>query len=108
MKKSTIAVLLIVLVLIVAVPMVWLGRSAEFGGSDGQAEELITQMDPDYEPWFAPLMERIFPDGLPGELESLFFCLQAALGSGVVCYVIGYMVARSKYRKEVSKADGIH
>ena len=71
MKKSTIAVLLVVLVLIVAVPMITLGRSAEFGGADGQAEELITEMNPDYEPWFTPLMERIFPEGLPGELESL-------------------------------------
>lgn len=100
MKKSTIVLLLVVLVLIVAVPMITLGKSAEFGGADGQAEELITEINPDYEPWFTPLMERIFPEGLPGELESLFFCLQAALGSGVICYSIGYMVARSKFRKE--------
>lgn len=102
MKKSTIAILLVTLVLIVAVPMITLGKSAEFGGADGQAEELIIEMNPEYEPWFTPVMEHIFPDGLPGELESLFFCLQAALGSGVICYCIGYMVARSKFKKEAS------
>jgi len=100
MKKGTIIILAVILVLIVAVPMLTLGKTAEFGGADGQAEEVIMEMNPDYEPWFTPVMERIFPEGLPGELESLFFCLQAALGSGIVCYTLGYMVARSKFRKE--------
>ena len=84
MKKSTIVILLVALVLIVAVPMITLGKSAEFGGADGQAEELIIEMNPEYEPWFTPLMERICPEGLPGELERLFFWLQAAFGSGVI------------------------
>ncbi|MCI6017717.1 MAG: energy-coupling factor ABC transporter substrate-binding protein [Clostridiales bacterium] len=100
MKKRTVVILIILLILLVAVPMIVLGGKAEFSGSDGQAEELIMEADPDYEPWFSPVMERIFPDGIPSELESLFFCLQAAIGSGIVCFAIGYMVARSKYKKE--------
>ena len=108
MKKSTIILLVAALILIIALPMVFLGRSAQFGGSDGEAEALITELDPDYEPWFTPLMDKIFPDGLPGELESLLFCLQAALGSGVVCFGIGYMAARAKYRKKEPDQDERH
>ena len=36
-------------------------------------------------PWFTPIWE---PPG--GEIETLFFCLQAALGSLVIGYFFGY------------------
>jgi len=57
---------------------------SEFGGADGQAEEVIASIDPNVEPWFSPIWE---PPG--GETESLLFALQAALGGGIVGYVIG-------------------
>ena len=57
---------------------------SEFGGADGQAEEVITGINPDVEPWFEPIWE---PPG--GETESLLFALQAAFGAGIVGYVIG-------------------
>jgi cobalt/nickel transport protein len=67
---------------------------SEFGGADGQAEEVIAEIDPDVEPWFAPLWE---PPG--GETESLLFALQAALGGGFVGYVIGVKRAQSQAKK---------
>ncbi len=80
--------LLIVGVVILAILGLVIGNmlvpGSEFGGADGQAEEVITAIDPDVEPWFAPLWE---PPG--GETESLLFALQAALGGGIVGYVIG-------------------
>lgn len=43
--------LLILAVLVIAtVPLILL-PNAEFGGADGQAEEAITEIDPDYQPW---------------------------------------------------------
>ena len=61
----------------------------------GAAEELISQVDPDYEPWAESLIE------LPGgETESLLFCLQAALGAAVIGFGFGYLVARKKDRAE--------
>ena len=33
----------------------------------------------------------------PGEVESLFFCLQTGLGVGVIAFGFGYLVARKKY-----------
>ncbi len=86
--KNTI---LIVLVVILAVLPLWLCRDAEFGGADGEAEDIIFELDPDYKPIFEPILEPA-----SGEIESLLFALQAALGSGVVCYCIGYLTPRKK------------
>ena len=87
----TIVVLLVVCALIVVVPLMTL--DSDFGGADGAAEELISQVDPDYEPWAESLIE------LPGgETETLLFCLQTALGAVVIGFGFGYLVARKKYR----------
>ena len=80
-QKNLILILLVVV--IAAVPL-WLLPNAEFGGADDQAEEAITQLNPDYEPWFQPLLEPA-----SGEVESMLFALQAAVGAGVVGFVLG-------------------
>lgn len=77
-------VLLIGAVILLAIIPLFLHPESEFGGADGQAEEVIAEINPDVEPWFAPLWE---PPG--GETESLLFALQAALGAGVVGYYLG-------------------
>ncbi|MBW0101380.1 energy-coupling factor ABC transporter substrate-binding protein [Pseudonocardia sp. KRD291] len=91
MTRSTLLnwLLLVAVVVLVAFPVVFV--DGEFAGSDGQAEEAITESHPDYEPWFAPLYEP--PSG---EIESGLFALQAALGAGVVGYYFG--VVRTKRR----------
>ena len=81
-------VILLLLVALIAFVPLFLLRDAEFGGADGMAEELITESDPDYEPWFQPIFEPA-----SGEVESLLFALQAAIGSGVVCFILGRMTA---------------
>ena len=84
-KGKTVIILLLICVLIAVVPLA-LNKDSEFGGADGAAEEAITQIDPNYQPWASPLLE---PPG--GETESLLFCLQAALGAGVFGYCIGML-----------------
>ncbi len=86
-------------VLLAVVPMLVL-RGAEFGGADGEAEAAVTEIAPDYEPWFAPLWEP--PSG---EIESLFFSMQAALGAGIIGYVIGYWRGR---REKAAENDDPH
>ena len=76
--------ILIVLVVVIAAVPLWLLPNAEFGGADGQAEETIMELNPDYEPWFQPILEPA-----SGEVESLLFALQAAIGAGVVGFVLG-------------------
>lgn len=66
-------------------------KDSKFGGSDGQAEEVINQLHPQYKPWFEPILE---PPG--GETESLLFALQAAFGAGIIGYGIGWYRGRSQ------------
>ena len=81
--------ILIVLVVILAAVPLWLCRGAEFGGADGAAGELIEGTNPHYVPWFEPILEPA-----SGEIESLLFALQAAVGSGVVCFILGRITAK--------------
>jgi len=54
-----------------------------WSGADSSAAEIIQSNG--YTPWFTPIWEP--PSG---EIETLFFCLQAALGSLVIGYFFGY------------------
>lgn len=89
-----IGISLLVCVLLVIVPLKLHGDS-EFGGADGIAEEMITQIDPEYEPWFESIIT------LPGsETETLLFCLQAVIGALIIGYGFGYFAARKKFSKD--------
>jgi len=69
------------------------GETAEiFVGTDSQAEGVIQQLAPDYQPWAVPLMEP--PSG---EIESLLFALQAVLGAGFIGYYVGVRRERSRW-----------
>jgi cobalt/nickel transport protein len=61
--------------------------NAEFGGADGEAENVITAISPDYQPW-NPGIPTFEPPS--GEIESLLFALQAAIGSLIIGYFFGY------------------
>ena len=67
-----------------------LGEDEEaWGGADGSAAEIIEASG--YEPWFSPLWEP--PSG---EIESLFFSLQAAIGAVIIGYFFGYNRGRDR------------
>ncbi|MTI81138.1 MAG: energy-coupling factor ABC transporter substrate-binding protein [Firmicutes bacterium] len=85
-------IILFLLVIILAVFPLFVQNNAEFKGADDQSEKLIGELAPSYEPWFNSLWAP--PSG---EIESLLFSLQAAIGSIVIGYVIGFGHARKKY-----------
>jgi cobalt/nickel transport protein len=97
MKKNIwkINLLLIILVIAIAVFPLYYAKNAEFGGADGEAMEIITEQNPEYEPWFSPLIEPA-----SGEIESLLFALQAAIGSGIVFFILGRITARPAKKEE--------
>lgn len=92
MRKN---IILLLLVALLAILPLYLVKDSEFGGADGAAEEMITEINPEYEPWFNSFWE---PPG--GETESLLFALQAAIGAGVIGYYVGY---KKGQRKEKNK-----
>lgn len=100
MKKISKNLLLIIAVIIITTaPLIGFnlysgGPEGEiFSGADGQAESVIAELYPDYEPWFSSIWE---PPG--SEIESLLFALQAAIGAGFIGYYIG--LSRGKNRSE--------
>lgn len=86
-------VLLIAIVVILAALPLYLNKGAEFGGADGEAMDAISEVHPEYVAWIEPISEPA-----SGEVESLLFALQAAIGAGVVGFVLGRMTR--KERKE--------
>ncbi|HTH17743.1 MAG TPA: energy-coupling factor ABC transporter substrate-binding protein [Magnetospirillum sp.] len=68
---------------IMAAPFV-LGIEGEFKGNDDRASEAIAEARPGYEPWFQPLWKP--PSG---EVETMLFAVQSALGAGLLGYIIG-------------------
>ncbi len=94
-NSKMINLLLILLVIALVVVPLFIAKDAEFGGADGEAEEAITEINPDYVPWFSSLYEP--PSG---EIESLLFSSQAALGAGIIGYGLGY------FRGRKAKRDG--
>jgi cobalt/nickel transport protein len=58
----------------------------EWGGADGEAEGVISDLtEGTYQPWINPVWEP--PSG---EIEGLFFSLQAAIGGLIIGYFLGY------------------
>ncbi|MCX4359656.1 energy-coupling factor ABC transporter substrate-binding protein [Mucispirillum schaedleri] len=85
-KKNLI--LSIIVIVLAVLPLITL-KNAEFAGADGLAETAITEINPDYEPWFSSLYEPA-----SGEIESLLFAVQAALGAGVAGFILGRITAK--------------
>jgi cobalt/nickel transport protein len=86
-KKRTVILLLVIAILIAVVPLFVL-KGAEFGGSDDAGSQVVSEiMGKEYQPWFTPVLETWIGGELPGEVESLLFCVQTGIGVGVLAFV---------------------
>lgn len=93
-NTKTVVILLVIAALIAIVPLFAL-KGAEFGGSDDAGSEMISEIKgEEYEPWFTPVLETALGGELPGEIESLLFCLQTGIGA----FVLGRFVERKKWQ----------
>lgn len=90
-KKVMINISLMAIVVLLVVTPLALLKNAEFLGADGQGGDAIMEIAPDYEPW----ADHIFVPA-SGEIETLFFTLQAALGAGFIGYYFGTLKGRKK------------
>lgn len=97
--KMKVLVAILLIVLIALVPLFAL-RDAEFGGSDDAGSVVVEEVNSGYEPWATPVLEVLIGGELPGEVESLFFCVQTGIGVGIIAFCMGRYVERKKYVKE--------
>ncbi|MFK0733059.1 MAG: energy-coupling factor ABC transporter substrate-binding protein [Gloeotrichia echinulata GP01] len=93
-KKGLSNWLLVVAVLALAIAPLIFVRGGKFGGADDEAKAAISEVQPEYKPWFKSLLEP--PSS---EIASLLFASQAAVGAGVVGYVIGLYKGRSQQKR---------
>lgn len=98
-KALSVTVIIVLIVLIALVPLFAL-KDAEFGGSDDAGSTVVEEVHSSYEPWATPVLEVLIGGELPGEVESLFFCLQTGIGVGILAFFMGRFVERKKWLKE--------
>jgi cobalt/nickel transport protein len=98
-NNTKLVIALICLALLLVIVPFAMNSGADFGGSDDAGSEMVSQIrGEEYEPWFEPVLETAIGGELPGEIESLLFCVQTGIGVGILAFGFGYLVARKKYK----------
>lgn len=90
-SKTKVNLILLLAVAALMVGALLINQQGEYGGSDGEAEAMIAEINPDYTPWFESILEP-----KSGEIESLLFTLQGSLGVGIITYILGYYKGKKK------------
>ena len=102
--KLEILTLGVIVLFIAAFAYVSSSQNHEWCGADGQAEDVISDLTGGtYIPWFQSIYQP--PSG---EIESLLFALQAAVGSLIIGYFLGYYRALAKINagEAASRGEG--
>ncbi len=86
MKRRNYYLLGFLAMAVILISAVALNPDSDFSGTDDAGGDV----NPDYEPWLENIWEP------SGELETLFFTLQAAIGA----LIIGYFLGSNKVKKE--------
>ena len=105
-SNKGLAIALILACLLIALVPLFALKGAEFGGSDDAGGEMVSEVtQQDYEPWFTPVLESLLGGELPGEVESLMFCLQTGIGVGIIAFVMGRLVERKKWQDKLGSEN---
>jgi len=96
MKLEYIVGVIVVLFVVQFFYGIAMNPGSEFGGADGEVENMVTELNPNYQPWDLGI-PKFTPPG--GETESLLFALQAAIGALVIGYFFGYYKGKNQLGK---------
>ena len=96
-NKITMLILFFIVIILIVFPVLAL-KNAEFGGSDDAGSVMIEEINGEYEPWFTPVLEKYIDGEIPGEIESLLFCLQTGIVVGIIAFYLGRFVERKKWQ----------
>jgi cobalt/nickel transport protein len=100
--KMELLTLGVIVLFIAAFAYVSSTQNQEWSGADGQAEAVISDLTGGtYVPWFHSIYQP--PSN---EIESLLFALQAAVGSLIIGYFLGYYRALAKIKAGEVAQDG--
>lgn len=100
-KNAKITIVLLLIAVLIAVVPLFARKGAEFGGSDDAGSVMVEEIQGrEYTPWFTPVLETALGGELPGEVESMLFCLQTGIGVGIIAFVMGRFVERRKWQKK--------
>ena len=94
-NKRPIILLMLVAAIVIFPLALYNGQGEEqgyFSGADDAASSIIEETG--YQPWFSSIWEP--PSG---EIESLLFAVQAAIGAVIIGYILGYWNGQAKARK---------
>ena len=92
MKHENLILLILTIIILIAPMIIYSGLGEDqgyFGGSDDQGSDAVTETG--YKPWFESFWEP--PSG---EIESLLFAVQAAIGAIIIGYTFGYWRGQKK------------
>lgn len=103
--KRTVMILLVIAIMIAVVPLFIL-KGAEFGGTDDAGSKVVSEIiGEEYQPWSTPVLETWLGGELPGEVESLIFCVQTGIGAGILGFFMGRFVERTKKDNKEAKEN---
>lgn len=100
MAKYTLEIILIAAIVLMACVFLYQSSTGdyEYGGADGNADDAISELNPDYTPVEKPSWIPTF-EPPSGEIESLLFCLQGVIGAAVIFFFFGYYYGLEKAKR---------
>lgn len=104
-KNAKTVLLLLIIAVVLAIAPLFALKGAEFGGSDDAGSVMIEKIQGDYKPWFTPVLETVIGGEIPGEVESLIFCVQTGIGVGVIAFIMGRLVERKKWMNNTESGE---
>ena len=104
-KNMKLTLVLLAAAVLIAVFPLFAKKGADFGGSDDAGSQMVEEIAGEYTPWFTPVLETALGGEIPGEVESLVFCIQTGIGVGIIAFFMGRFVERRKWQKDMEKEE---